>query len=643
MSTTLGAREINNFDYDLFVDLSGAGLSVIEASKYVESLARDAGLLSTSSVTTLAWPDAAAPALVEPNLRIMTVAASAPSGALYRAIRGAAQRGRHLVLVLDCLVPTNETVCRLVEEFEKDPLIGTVQPRFADAENDHVWPLPSHHNDVRGSARLSRAALAILPDYTITAELLSACVVIRAEVVREMDRTEQGLGSTAGELRYLLCQSRRRGYRNLVVNHAVVTSRLPYDRIYMLPSKSDMDELITKYPDIASADVWNADLPQRKFEAILARAYADDAKERRTMLLDCRGMQSQHNGTSHAILGLLDGFHGLDSAWQISVVAWSPAVEFHRLRERYPKFKLAIDRIEGTYTAGVLLNQPWALTAVDQLHQHALLIAFNMLDTISWDILYVCDKNLDALWRFVARFADGFVYISEFTRDRFNLRFPREKGIAERVCYLSLAADEHVDQGAAKEPVGEYILIFGNDYDHKDVGRTLQILADAFPRNKIVAIGIESTALPNVRVMPSGQIDQSALHRLIAAARVIVFPSFYEGFGIPVVQGLAYGRPVVVRQSPLWKEIAAIMRSPGQLVAFDSTTSLVEAVGCALAGLALNTLPQGEGLHPGESPLRWRDCAQRIIDLAEELMSGTDGKRWLEREDALRAIQLLRI
>jgi hypothetical protein len=66
-------------------------------------------------------------------------------------------------------------------------------------------------------------------------------------------------------------------------------------------------------------------------------------------------------------------------------------------------------------------------------------------------------------------------------------------------------------------------------------------------------------------------------------------------------------------------------------------------VGSALAGWpALKQLPQGTGLCADESPLRWRDCAQRIIAVVEGLMSSVDGMRWRERKEALKALQLMR-
>jgi glycosyltransferase involved in cell wall biosynthesis len=639
-----GAEQVTAVrQYDVFIDLSEGNLGYEKFPKYVENLALDAGLARPTASTMLVLPEGWDLPPGASGFGILHVGTSRRSDGLYRAIRRAARFDRHLAVILDALLPPNEALARLIEEFDRDPLFGMVQPRFADAADDHVWALPNcAQNDAQGR-KLSRRGLSILPPFTITPELLAVCTVIRREVVREMDQASHGLENTIGEFRLLLSQARRRGFRNLVVNRAAITSELSYPRLYPKATKPDFDRINRQYPDILRADAWNANLAQRRLEGHLARAFASDAKECRRLLLDARGMIAEHNGTAHHILGILDGFQALDSAWQIDVMASSAATEFHRLRKRYHKFRLLHALPQETYSAAVLLNQPWGLSTVDELHQHALLIAFTMLDTISWDILYVCDGSLDLVWRFIARYSDGLFYISQFTCDRFRTRFPLQETIAERVTYLTMASDEVIAPTAWQEPVGDKILIFGNDYDHKDVRRTLQLLVDAFPFNKFIAFGIESTTFPNVTALPSGHMDQVSLHRMIAGARVIVFPSFYEGFGMPVVQGLAYGRPVIVRQSPLWEEIAGQLRLPGYLVPFDSTASLIEAVGCALAGLPLKALPQGTMLRSGESPLRWRDCAQRMIDLIEELMRNAGGRRWQEREEALQTIRLLRL
>ena len=625
-------------DYDVFVDLVGTGLGGPKLRLYLEALAGDACFNLSAGRITVAVPEEPTPSTCAANLVTICDGLLTARKPLHRAIRGAAQKGSHLVVILGSILPGNEIIRRLIQEFERDPLFGMVQPRFADASTDHVWPLPGDRNNDDSCATLTRLGLMFLPGTLITPELLSACIVFRREVVREMDGSDWSL-SVAGEIRHLLTQARRRGYRNIIVNRAVTACQAPYASLYPTPPRLDTDQLRMIYPEIDQADSWCGNLSQRKLEAILARAYAHDSRQGHHLLLDCRGMTSLHNGTSHSILGLLDGFQALDCPWRIDVVASSDAIRFFDLTNRYPSFRVTSDRARDTYMAAVLLNQPWTLSTIEELHRNALLIAFNILDTISWDILYVCDENLDAVWRFVARYSDALFYDSQFTRDRFATRFPLQSHVAEQVTYLSLARDEQVEVAALEQPTVNDILLIGNDYDHKDVRRTLQILIDAFPYARIAVIGVDRQCSNNVIAMQSGKIEHTVLHRLLAGARVIVFPSFYEGFGMPVVQGLAYGRTVVVRQSSLWREILAHTQMPGDLVQFDSTVSLIEAVGRTLAGLPMDPSEQGVALRAGESPMRWRDCARQIINTLEKLLP-TDASRWYEREEALRTVQL---
>ena len=144
--------------------------------------------------------------------------------------------GRHLaIIVLGPLLPANEVLRRLIGEFDRDPLFGTVQPRFADVANEHIWPLPGHREIDPLYPTLTRAGLSILPTSVITAELVAACTVVRREVVARWKWTKpvmvlpQG-DVTIAEVRLLLCQARRRGYRNLKSNQSctVKTGTLSY-------------------------------------------------------------------------------------------------------------------------------------------------------------------------------------------------------------------------------------------------------------------------------------------------------------------------------------------------------------------------------------------------------------------------------
>lgn len=58
------------------------------------------------------------------------------------------------------------------------------------------------------------------------------------------------------------------------------------------------------------------------------------------------------------------------------------------------------------------------------------------------------------------------------------------------------------------------------------------------------------------RVRLIGYLENEELRDLMAGARAFVLPSLYEGFGLPVVEAMACGTPVLVSDLPVFREIA---------------------------------------------------------------------------------------
>lgn len=608
--------------YDVFADLSGTGLDGDAAARHLRLLEVQCGFAQAAgSVAVL--PDHAG--------------GGAPALAWSRAVAHAARRRRHLVVILGPLLPDNGVVQPLLDELGRDPLFGTAQPRFAHSATDGAWPLPSAAGPEGDAAATSRAALARLPRGVMTAERLAAMTAIRREVVSAMEPDTQ-FATVWGAVAHDLCQARRRGFRNVVANRVVVSSALPPGDLYPALPADDAARLLALHPDAARAATENDRLAQRRLEPLLSAAFPAPGVPRR-LLLNCRGLTTLHNGTSKCVLGMLDGFAALGAPWRIDIDADADAAAFHGVAARYPQFRLSGDA-PGGYAAAVMLNQPWAVETVAEMHRRAFLIGFNILDTIGWDVLYPAPERLEWAWRFVARHSDLLMYISGFSQDRFRARFPVAPGVAEQVTHLSFLTGEHALPRFRDMPEGEHVLLFGNSYDHKGIAPALRLLARAFPLQAFAVLGGQGPAVPGVRVIPSGAASEDEVHRLVATARAVVYPSFYEGFGLPVVESLAYGRPVLVRRSPLWAEIAAHSRLPGRLVEFDDPASLIEALGRVLSGSPPPGLPFGAALAEAQAPTGWRDAAASVLRGVERRLAGGGIGHWLERDEALRTANL---
>jgi glycosyltransferase involved in cell wall biosynthesis len=66
-------------------------------------------------------------------------------------------------------------------------------------------------------------------------------------------------------------------------------------------------------------------------------------------------------------------------------------------------------------------------------------------------------------------------------------------------------------------------------------------------------IGCDGTDRPGVRFL--GQVEDAERERLLAGALAFVFPSWYEGFGLPPLEAQAMGVPVVAARIPAVEEV----------------------------------------------------------------------------------------
>jgi glycosyltransferase involved in cell wall biosynthesis len=76
---------------------------------------------------------------------------------------------------------------------------------------------------------------------------------------------------------------------------------------------------------------------------------------------------------------------------------------------------------------------------------------------------------------------------------------------------------------------------------------------------------LKQSPLLQDRVIFARGLSSPALRRLVAHARALLMPSFAEGFGLPVIEALSVGTPVIASDLPAHREIAgdlAIYRDP---------------------------------------------------------------------------------
>lgn len=227
---------------------------------------------------------------------------------------------------------------------------------------------------------------------------------------------------------------------------------------------------------------------------------------------------------------------------------------------------------------------------------------------------------------------------------------PTEKGIKDIVYYLGINPSKikAIHHGLNKQFInfdnsklflegirskynlpGKYILFVGGLTPLKNIGNVLRAfhrIKESLPDYKLVLIGfkrwkyeqdmelIKKLELEN-DVIFTGWVQDEDMPALYSLADLLIFPSLYEGFGIPLLEAMACGCPIITSNAGGLAEVA------GEAAIFVNPHNVNDISNAMFNIIKDNNLRQGmiERGYKQVKNFRWEKCAREVLDIFEQI------------------------
>jgi glycosyltransferase involved in cell wall biosynthesis len=180
-----------------------------------------------------------------------------------------------------------------------------------------------------------------------------------------------------------------------------------------------------------------------------------------------------------------------------------------------------------------------------------------------------------------------------------------------------------------------FLLYVGDIKPHKNIAKLIEAFSalkgelkkeERLPDLKLIIIGNEISSHPDLRrtmirsgvqndVRFLGFVPVDILRTFYDVAKVFVFPSLYEGFGLPPLEAMAQGTPVVVSNTSAMPEVvgnAAVLVNP------ENVFEIMHGIKRALLDQQLRDQLKERG-HQQAQRFSWETSVRRMLQVYERI------------------------
>lgn len=522
-----------------------------------------------------------------------------------------------------------ENLIEVIDVSTLDERIGFVFPR-ADSDPNFKW-----------SGFLSKEPTErsrFLPRFDFTPTAVGYFLFVSFAVIDRFPGFDELFSPGYEEENDLVMRAGALGLQPVIANHAAVshkTSSSFSDTASTLKRKH-YEILVRRHPYYEKALDLYSKSPRRRLSSQLM-----EIKTKQSIMIDCFGFPPVMNGTTIYARGLLKGLNLVNSnlEHQINVLVQPEVEQLLNLKE-FSNLNV-VTSLEDASPSLMLIRvgQPFDTTVIDRAVNLGTCATNIFFDTIAQDVCSLRSSNTESLWQQLTHAFKDVVFISAASQHAFAARYPLRSARLHTI-HPSMNISDYAPSVAwstppdtnTRRPRGwKRILVVGNHFPHKDIAYTVNLLAELAPMEKfdiqvLTSLSIEPN--PLIKVYPSGALPQETITELYSDCDLVVYPSYYEGFGLPIMEALYFKKPVVVRGSSLVEELKSkIGDAKRNIHCYGDTDQLFELI--TKTPIWADTSDTAAGSN-------WKDVAIQVLQVAQ---LGLDNFSFDDRCEALASLE----
>jgi len=406
-------------------------------------------------------------------------------------------------------------------------------------------------------ADLINTVAKYLPMYSRTIKPTANCALIKRSIIDNLGVFDAVYESLQYALMDYYLRINDFGYTAITAHHAMFSASQAMKKS---PQISDDEKLFNKryeYFQRMEQHFNQAELhPCLKFLDLLD----NESGQRKKILFDCIIMPPFCNGTSEYQISMFDAFCRLyGNKYDIYMYVNREADEYHKLSKRYKNVLLPDTIGDSTFHLGFVPNQMYFMENQIEMNKRCLKVVQTVLDIIALRCYehQTGEMQYNNIIRVGFKLCDGIVTISKYSMHDLKAYFSDDSELERIPVKPILIASQALTplQKKYKLPFDDYFLVVGNSFKHKAMKEAVCALGKTLHNFIFVGYGNNEYFGDNIYGYQNGYLEDDFLSYLYASCKALIFPSLYEGFGLPIVIALRNNKRVIVSNTEINHEL----------------------------------------------------------------------------------------